>query len=103
MMPRHSQMGGKSNLGKILKDVNKVARKTKILSSVLKAIPVPEVQAVGQVARSVGYGMRSESASIEGGRRRRRKRMKRKMRGRGQERLGDSVLGIGYQISHPVF
>lgn len=100
-MQRRNQMGGKDNLGKVLKEVNKVARKTKILSSVLKAIPVPEVQAVGQVARAVGYGM--HPMSIKGGKRRRKKRMKHNMSGRGQERLGDSVLGIGYQISHPVF
>ena len=83
-----SQIGGKMNVGKVLKEINKVAKKTKILSTALGAIPNPIAQTVGSVAKSVGYG--------------RKKRRRRRMKGRG-ERLGDSVLGIGYQISNPIF
>lgn len=81
------QMGG-AKIGKILKEVNKVAKETKILSHALGAIPHPYAQGASTVAKSLGYGKRKR---------------RHKMKGRGIERLGDSVLGIGYQISHPVF
>ena len=92
-MRRKPHVGGSSmsKIGKVLKDVNKIAKKTKILSAALSTIPHPAAQALGGVARSVGYG------------RKRKHGKRRKMHGRGTERLGDTVLGIGYQISNPVF
>lgn len=93
----NKQKGGSviGKIGKVLKDVNKVAKKTKILSTALSAIPNATAQSIGAVAKSAGYGRKRK-------RRVGRRRKVGGMHGRG-ERLGDSVLGIGYQISHPVF
>lgn len=112
------QMGGKKILAKIGKvadvankvahaadAVNKLAKSTGIISKTLGVIPYPATQAASMAVKSAGYGKR---------------RRKYGMRGHGMhginghvmhghmmhgygERLGDSVLGIGYQISHPTF
>ena len=86
---KKTQMGGSTlgKIGNVLKQANKIARKTKIISTGLSLIPNPTAQVIGNVARSVGYGRRKRKCN---------------MQGRGN-RIENGVLGIGYQISRPIF
>lgn len=89
-MKKHRGGNILKTVGNVLKTANKIAKDSKIISHVLEAIPDSRAKTLGTVAKAAGYG------------RRKRRIKRRRMRGCGGM-LMSNTLGIGYQISKPIF